>query len=103
MKDRWVVQVKERRICAAYESTLSTADAVPLPHAGKAYKVSPSPVTPTIRGKESSHMRDMRSFGSVLTCSGWGFSDIERFRPLRMTIREGGRALIWEICCVFWN
>ena len=32
-----------------------------------------------------------------------GFSHIERFRPLRMTIREGGRALIWEICCVFWE
>ena len=32
-------------------------------------------------------MRGMRSFGSVLTCSGWGFSHIERFRPLRMTIR----------------
>ena len=45
-------------------------------------------VTPTIRGKESSHMCGMRSFGSVLTCSGWGFSYIERFRPLRMTIRE---------------
>ena len=44
-------------------------------------------VTPTIRGKESSHMRGMRSFDSVLTCSGWGFSHIERFRPLRMTIR----------------
>ena len=29
-------------------------------------------VTPTIRGKESSHMRGMRSFGSVPTCSGWG-------------------------------
>ena len=28
--------------------------------------------------------------GSVPTCSGWGFSHIERFRPLRMTIREGG-------------
>ena len=50
-------------------------------------------VTPTIRGKESSHMCGMRSFGSVLTCSGWGFSHIERFRPLRMTIREGGWAL----------
>ena len=60
-------------------------------------------VTPTMRGKESSHMRGVRSFGSVPTCSGWGFSHIERFRPLRMTIREGGRALIWEICCVFWN
>ena len=60
-------------------------------------------VTPTIRGKESSHMRGMRSFGSALTCSGWCFLHIERFRPLRMTIREGGRALIWEICCVFWN
>ena len=32
-------------------------------------------------------MRGMRSFGSVPTCSGWGFSHIERFRPLRMTIR----------------
>ena len=62
-----------------------------------------SPVTPTIRGKESSHMRGVRSFDSVPTCSGWGFSHIGRFRPLRMTIREGGRALIWEICCVFWN
>ena len=47
-------------------------------------------VAPTIRGKESSHMRGVRSFGSVSTCSGWGFSHIERFRPLRMTIREGG-------------
>ena len=47
-------------------------------------------VTPTIREKESSHMRGIRSFGSVPTCSGWGFSHIERFRPLRMTIREGG-------------
>jgi len=44
-------------------------------------------VTPTIRGKESSHMRGVRSFDSVPTCSGWGFSHIERFRPLRMTIR----------------
>ena len=60
-------------------------------------------VAPTIRGKESSHMRGVRSFGSVSTCSGWGFSHIERFRPLRMTIREGGTALIWEIRCVFWN
>ena len=32
-------------------------------------------------------MRSVRSFGSVPTCSGWGFSHIERFRPLRMTIR----------------
>ena len=60
-------------------------------------------VAPTIRGMESSHIRGVRSFGSVPTCSGWGFSHIERFRPLRMTIREGGRALIWEIRCVFWN
>ena len=51
----------------------------------------------------SSHMRGMRSFGSVPTCFGWGFSHIERFRPLRMTIHEGGRALIWVIRCVFWN
>ena len=52
--------------------------------------------------KESSHMRGMRSFGSVPTCSVWG-AHIGRFRSLRMTIREGGWALIWEICCVFWN
>ena len=32
-------------------------------------------------------MRGMRSFDSVLTCSGWGVSHIGRFRPLRMTIR----------------
>ena len=32
-------------------------------------------------------MCGMRSFGSVLTCSGWGFSHMGRFRPLRMTIR----------------
>ena len=25
------------------------------------------------------------------------------FCPFRMTIREGGRALIWEIRCMFWN
>ena len=30
---------KEGRICAANESTLSTADAVPLPHAGNAIKL----------------------------------------------------------------
>ena len=29
-------------------------------------------VTPTIQGKESSHMYGVRSFGSVPTCSGWG-------------------------------
>ena len=39
-------------------------------------------------------MCGMRSFGSVPTCSGCFFSHIGRFRPLRMTIREGGRALI---------
>ena len=36
-------------------------------------------VTPTIRGKESSHMCGMRSFGSVPTCSGWGFSTHRAF------------------------
>ena len=52
MKDSWGVQGKERRICAANESTLSTADAVPLPRAGKAYyKVSQSPVIPLISGE----------------------------------------------------
>ena len=72
----------------------SAADAVPLPHAGKAYKVSQSPVIPLISGEWIvSHM-----WHEILrlspACSGWGFSHIERFRPLRMTIREGGRALI---------
>ena len=62
-----------------------------------------SPVTPTIRGKGSSHMCGMRSFGSVLTCSGWGFSPMGRFRPLRMTIQGSGKALIREKCCVFCN
>ena len=62
-----------------------------------------SPVTPTIRGKKSSHMRGVRSFDSVPTCSGWEGSHIERFRPLRMTKREGGWALIWEVCCMFLN
>ena len=42
---------KEGRICAANESTLSTADAVPLPHAGKACKVSQSPVISLISGE----------------------------------------------------
>ena len=32
-------------------------------------------------------MRGMRSFDSVPTCSGLGFSHMGRFRPLRMTIR----------------
>ena len=32
-----------------------------------------------------------------------GGSHRERFRPFRMTIRGSGRALIWEIRCVFWN
>ena len=35
-------------------------------------------------------MRVMRSFGSVLTCSGWGFSHMGRFRPLRMTVQKSG-------------
>ena len=71
--------------------------------ARKWYSSHGLPVITTIRGKESSHMRGMRSFGSVPTCSGWGFSHMGRFHPLRMTIREGGRTLIWEIRCVFWN
>ena len=36
-------------------------------------------VAPTIRGKESFHMRGVRSFGSVPTCSGWGFSKHRAF------------------------
>lgn len=39
-------------------------------------------------------MHVVRSFGAVPTCSGWGVSHMGRFRLLRMTIREGGRALI---------
>ena len=39
-------------------------------------------------------MRGMRSFDSVLTCFGWGFSHLERFRPLRMTIRGGADGLL---------
>ena len=44
-------------------------------------KVSQSLVTShsIIRRKGSAYMRGMRSFGSVLTCSGWGFSHIGRF------------------------
>ena len=55
--------------------------------ARKWYLSHQSLVTPTIRGSGSSHMCGMRSFGSVLTCFGWGFSRIGRFPPLRMTIR----------------
>ena len=72
---------------------------------GSCDKVSQSLVTShsMIRRKGSAHMRGMRSFGSVPTCSGWGFSHIERFRPFRMTIRGSGRVFIWEIRCVFWE
>ena len=80
----------------------SAADAVPLPHAGKACKVSQSSVIPLISGEWIVSHVWMRSFGAVPTCSGWG-SHMGRFRSLRMTIREGGRALIWEIRCMFWN
>ena len=55
--------------------------------ARKWYLSHQSLVTPTIRGSGSSHMCGMRSFGSVLTYFGWGFSRIGRFPPLRMTIR----------------
>ena len=50
-----------------------------------------SPVTShsIIRRKGSAYMRGMRSFDSVLTCSGRGFLHMGRFRPLRMTIRGG--------------
>ena len=41
-------------------------------------------------------MRGMRSFGSVPTCSGWGFSHIGRFSPFRMTIRESGSWCVGE-------
>ena len=49
-----------------------------------------------IRRKGSAHMRGMRSFGSVLTCSGWGFSHIGRFSPFRMTIRESSSWRVGE-------
>ena len=44
-------------------------------------KVSKSLVTShsVIRRNGSAHMRGMNSFGSVLTCSGWGFSHIGCF------------------------
>ena len=48
-------------------------------------------------------MYGVRSFGSVPTCSGCFFSHIERFRPLRMTIRGSERVFILEIRCVFWE
>ena len=41
-------------------------------------------------------MCGMRSFGSVRTCSGWGFSHIGRFSPLRMTIRESSSWRVGE-------
>ena len=61
-----------------------------------------SPVTPMIRGKGSSHIRGMRSFDSVSTCSGWGFSHIGRFRPLRMTIWVRG-SLTWTRNDLAWG
>ena len=66
-------------------------------------KVSQSLVTShsIIRRKRSAHMRGIRSFGSVPTCSGWGFSHIERFRPFRMTIRGSGRVFIWRYVACF--
>ena len=39
---------------------------------------------------------------SPLVLAGGG-SHMGRFRPLRMTIRGSGRALIWVIRCVFWE
>ena len=39
-------------------------------------------------------MRGVRSFGSVPTCSGWGFSHMGGFRPLRMTVL-GERMVSW--------
>ena len=48
-------------------------------------------------------MCGMRSFGSVPTCSGWGFSHMGCFRPLGMTVlrermvsRGGGIAAFLE-------
>ena len=53
-------------------------------------------------------MRGVRSFGSVPTCSGWGFSHIERFRPLRMTIRGermgsylGDTLRVWDLAVLY--
>ena len=53
-------------------------------------------VAPTIRGKESSHMRGVRSFGSVSTCSGWGFSHIEHDTRGRMVSQAGGFAAFFR-------
>ena len=62
------------------------------------------------RGKESSHMRGVRSFDSVPTCSGLRFSHIERFRPLRMTIRGermgsylGDMLRVWELAVLYYD
>ena len=88
---------------SGFRSLVAASPSFLLGDARKWYLSHQSLVTPTIRGKESSHMRGVRSFGSVPTCSGWGFSRIERFRPFRMTIRGSGRVFIWEIRCVFWN
>ena len=41
-------------------------------------------------------MFGMRSFGSVLTFSGWFFSHIGRFSPFRMTIRESSSWRVGE-------
>ena len=55
-------------------------------------------------------MRGMRSFGSVLTCSGGGFSHIERFRSLRITIRGerkgfhlGDTLRVLELAVLYYN
>ena len=50
MKDRWLYRERKVHLCCIRKHP-SAADAVPLPHAGKAYKVSQSPVTPVMRGE----------------------------------------------------
>ena len=78
----------------------SAADAVPLPHAGKAYKVSQLPVIPLISGEWIvSHM-----WHEILRLSPYlfwlGFFTHRAFSSAQDDDTGGGWALIWEIRCV---
>ena len=71
---------------------------------GKAYKVSKSPVIPLISGEWIvSHMwHEILRLSPHLFWLGLfthrAFSSVQDDDTGR-----SGRALIWEICCVFWN
>ena len=81
-----------------------------LDDARKWYLSHQSLVTPTIRGKESSHMCGMRSFGSVPTCSGWGFSTHGAFSSAqdddtrgRMGSYLGDMLRVLELAVLYYN